>query len=100
MSAIVLVLDLAEGQWPPCAVAVGEEVNPATGPSQGAAWDIDRLEPEGSCRIGTQCQRLCYHHRLPASKGGRVMEGKVGVKGGVKGRDGKTELLPNGRPGF
>lgn len=96
MSAIVLVLDLAEGQWPPCAVVVGEEVNRATGLSQDAAWDIDRLEPEGSCRIGTQCQRLCYHHRLPASEGGRVMGGKVGVKGVVKGRDGKTELLLNG----
>lgn len=96
----MLVLDLAEAQWPPFAVAVGEEVNRATGPSQDAAWDIDRLEPEGSCRIGTQCQRLCYHHRLPASEEGRVMEGKVGVKGGVKGRDGKTELFQNGRKAF
>lgn len=39
--------------------------------SQDTGWDIDRLEPEGSCRIETHCQRLCYHQRLPASEGGR-----------------------------
>lgn len=43
--------------------------------SQDAGWDIDRLEPEGSCRIETHCQRLCYHQRLPASEGGREGSG-------------------------
>lgn len=55
----------------PCVVAAVEEVNRATA-ERDAAWDIDRLEPEGSCRIGTHCQRLGYHHRLPASEGGRA----------------------------
>lgn len=53
--------------------------------SQDAAWDIDRLEPEGSCRIGTHCQRLGYHHRLPASEGRRGIRGERGMKGGVGG---------------
>lgn len=57
--------------------------------SQDAAWDIDRLEPEGSCRIGTHCQRLCYHHRLPTSKGRRGCVRERRMKGGVGGRDGK-----------
>lgn len=43
--------------------------------SQDAGWDIDRLEPEGSCRTGRHCQRLCYRHRPPASKGGKVSDG-------------------------
>lgn len=46
--------------------------------SQDAAWDIDRLEPEGSCRIGTHCQRLGYHHCLPALEGGRGVRSREG----------------------
>lgn len=67
---IVLVSGLAEGQEPLVRL---QWVRRLTEPqqSQDAAWDIDRLEPEGSCRIGTHCQRLGYHHRLPASQGGR-----------------------------
>lgn len=48
--------------------------------SQDTGWDIDRLEPEGSCRIETHCQRLCYHQRLPASEGGRGLGGGGGVE--------------------
>lgn len=46
------------------------------GQSQDAGWDIDRSEPEGSCRTGTHCQRLCY--RLPPGEGGRGSDGRVG----------------------
>lgn len=74
---IMPVSGLAEGQEP---LVQLQWVRRLTEPqqSQDAAWDIDRLEPEGSCRIGTHCQRLCYHHRLPASKGGRGKGGKEG----------------------
>ncbi|KAI9530876.1 hypothetical protein NQZ68_000367 [Dissostichus eleginoides] len=67
---IVLVSGLAVGQEPLVRL---QWVRRLTEPqqSQYAAWDIDRLEPEGSCRIGTHCQRLGYHQRLPASQGGR-----------------------------
>lgn len=66
--------------------------------SRGAAWDIDRLEPEGSCRIGTHCQRLCYHHRLPTSKGRRGCVRERKMKGRVGGKDGKMWdfVLQNG----
>lgn len=66
----VLFFGLAEGQEPFVRLQWARRL---TEPhqSQDAAWDIDRLEPEGSCRIGTHCQRLGYHHRLPASEGGR-----------------------------
>lgn len=71
-----LVLGLAEGQEPFVQL---QWVRRLTEPqqSQDAAWDIDRLEPEGSCRIGTHRQRLGYHHRLPASEGGRAIRWKV-----------------------
>ena len=67
---IVLVSGLAVGQEPLVRL---QWVRRLTEPqqSQYAAWDIDRLEPEGSCRIGTHCQRLGYHQRLPASQEGR-----------------------------
>lgn len=55
--------------------------------SQDAAWDIDRLGPEGSCRIGTHCQRLGYHHRLPALEGGR----------GVRRSEGYLEAVRKGK---
>lgn len=66
---IELVSVLAEGQQP---LVWLQWVRRLTEPqqSQDAIWDIDRLEPEGSCRIGTHCQRLGYHHCLPWRKGG------------------------------
>lgn len=75
---IVLVSGLAEGQEPLVRL---QWVRRLTEPqqSQDAAWDIDRLEPEGSCRIGTHCQRLGYHHCLPGGRGykmERLGEGK------------------------
>lgn len=77
VGVIVLVSGLAEGQEPLMRL---QWVRRLTEPqqSQDAAWDIDRLEPEGSCRIGTHCQRLGYHHRLPASEGGRGIRGRAG----------------------
>lgn len=74
---IVLVSGLAEGQDPLVRL---HWVRRLTEPqqSQDAAWDIDRLEPEGSCRIGTHCQRLGYHHRLPASEGRRGVRRSAG----------------------
>lgn len=76
-ASIVLVSVLAEGQEPLVRL---QWVRRLTEPqqSQDAAWDIDRLEPEGSCRIGTHCQRLGYHHRLPASEGRRGIRGREG----------------------
>lgn len=65
---IVRVSKLAEGQDPLVQLqCVGRLTELQQ--SQDAAWDIDRLEPEGSCRIGTHCQRLCDYHRLSACKG-------------------------------
>eukprot|EP00064_Thunnus_orientalis_P009074 superscaffoldBa00001130_g9097 len=72
---IVLVSGLAEGQEPLVRLQWARRLTEPQ-QSQDAAWDIDRLEPEGSCRIGTDCQRLGYHHRLPASEGGRSIRGK------------------------
>lgn len=82
---ITLVSGLAEGQEP---LVWFQWVRRLTEPqqSQDAACDIDRLEPEGSCRIGTHCQRLGYHHRLPVLEEGRAVrreqyEGKAVGKG-------------------
>lgn len=89
---IVLVSGLAEGQEPLVRL---QWVRRLTEPqqSQDAAWDIDRLEPEGSCRIGTHCQRLGYH-RLPACLQGREgYKRERGMKGGAGRKDGKKARI-------
>ncbi|CAG07524.1 unnamed protein product [Tetraodon nigroviridis] len=58
-----------------------ERVRRLTEPRQGrdAGWDIDRLEPEGSCRTGPHCQRLVTTTaRLPPGGPGRVSHGRRG----------------------
>lgn len=72
---IELVAGLAEGQEPLVRLQWVRRLTEPQ-PRKDAAWDIDRLEPEGSCRIGTHCQRLGYHHRLPALEGGRGIRGE------------------------
>lgn len=81
------VSELAGGRDP---LAELRRVRRLTEPRQSrdAGWDIDRLEPEGSCRTGRHCQRLCYHHRLPASEGGRGLRGwGAGGGEGLSGRE-------------
>lgn len=88
---IALVSGLAEGQEPLVRLHWVRRLTESQ-QSQDAAWDIDRLEPEGSCRIGTHCQRVGYHHRLPALEGGRGREER-----GMEGRGGRGE---DGRSGW
>ena len=84
-----IVSGLAEGQEPLVWLQWVRRLTESR-QSQDGAWDIDRLEPEGSCRIGTHCQRAGYHHRLLALEGGRGREER-GARGAVVGRTGREE---------